>query len=61
MEVFAGWLIPITSALNTVVASGDPSILHLDVERRMSELALRVGPGALVALKLSANLELEPP
>lgn len=61
VEVFARWLFPITSALDTVVAGGDPSVLHLDVGRRMSELALRVGPGALVALKLSANLELEPP
>lgn len=44
------------SYLDTVVASGDPSVLHLDVSRWMGELALRVGPGALVALELSANL-----
>lgn len=42
--------------LDTVVASGNPSILHLDVSWRMSELAFCVGPGALVALELPANL-----
>lgn len=49
------------SYLDTVVASGDPSVLDLDVGWWMGELALRVGPGALVALELPANLELEPP
>lgn len=47
--------------LDTVVAGGDPSVLHLDVSRRMSELALRVGPGALVALELPTDLQLQPP
>lgn len=47
--------------LDTVVAGGHPSVLHLDVSRRMGELALRVGPGALVALELPANLQLQPP
>lgn len=47
--------------LDTVVAGGDPSVLHLDVSWWMGELALRVGPGALVALELPANLQLQPP
>lgn len=47
--------------LDTVVAGGDPSVLHLDVSWRMGELALRVGPGALVALELPTDLQLQPP
>lgn len=42
--------------LDTVVASSDPSVLHLDVSWWMGELALRVRPGTLVALELPANL-----
>lgn len=49
------------SYLNTVVARGDFSILHLDVVRRVRELALAVRPAALVPLELSTHLQLQPP
>lgn len=44
--------------LDTVVAGCYSSVLDLDVGWWMSEFALRVRPGALVALKLSADLKL---
>lgn len=46
--------------LDTVVASCDPSILHLHIRWWMRELAFRVWSGALVALKFSADFQLEP-
>lgn len=46
--------------LDTVVAGSDAAVLDLDVGGRVRELALRVGSGALVALELPADLELEP-
>ena len=48
------------SYLNTVVARCDAPALHLDVVRRVRELALVVGAGALVALVLAAHLQLQP-
>ena len=47
--------------LDAIVASRDSAILHLDIGRRMSKLALVVGPGALVSLELSTDFQLEPP
>ena len=44
--------------LDAIVASCDPTILHLDIGRRMSKLALVVGPGALVSLELSTDFQL---
>lgn len=46
--------------LDAVVAGDDASILHLDVGGRMGEFAFRVGTGALGALELAADLQLEP-
>lgn len=46
--------------LDAVVAGGDSSILHLDVGRGMRELALGVGPRALIPLEFTAHFELEP-
>lgn len=60
VEILARGLLSIASSLDRVVASRDATILYLDVGWRMGELALRVGPRALVALKLPANLELKP-
>lgn len=47
--------------LDGVVAGDDPSVLDFDVRRRVCELAVGVGAGALVALELPAHLKLEPP
>lgn len=60
VKVLAGRLLTVTSTLDRVVASGDASVLDLDVGRRVSELALRVRPRALVPLELAAHLQLEP-
>ncbi len=46
--------------LDTVVTGDDASILHLDVGWRVGEFAFRVGAGALGALELAADLQLEP-
>lgn len=46
--------------LDTVVTGNDASVLHLDVGGRMGEFALGVGTGALGALVLAADLQLEP-
>lgn len=46
--------------LNAVVAGGDLAVLHLDVVRRMCELALMVGPRALASLELATHLQLQP-
>lgn len=46
--------------LDTVVASSDSPVLHLDGGRRVSEFALGVGPGALVALEFAAHFQLQP-
>ena len=48
------------SYLDAIVAGSDASILHLDVGRRMRELAFGVWPGAFVPLELPAYLQLEP-
>lgn len=61
MKVFAWRLIPITPALNTVVAGGDSPVLDFHVVLGVRELALRIGPGAFVALELAADFELKPP
>lgn len=47
--------------LDAVVAGSDSAVLDLHVGRRVREFALRVWPGALVALELPADLQLEPP
>ena len=52
---------PAAAYLNTVIAGGDPPILHLHIERRVGELALGVGTRALLALELAADLQLQPP
>lgn len=46
--------------LDTVVAGGDSSILHLDGRRGMSELALGVRPRALISLELATHFKLQP-
>lgn len=61
VEVFTGWLLSVTPALNTVVAGSDPAVLDLHVSWRVRELALRVAPCALLSLELATHLELEPP
>jgi len=61
VEVLAGRLLPVTPALNTVIAGGHPAVLHLHVGRRVGELALAVRAGALLPLELPAHLQLEPP
>lgn len=48
------------SYLDTVVAGSNSSVLDLDVGWGMCELALGVRPGALVPLKLPADLQLQP-
>lgn len=60
MKILAGWLFSITSTLDAIVAGRHTAILHLDIGRRMSKLALVVGPGALVPLELAAHLQLQP-
>lgn len=60
VKVFAWRLVTITPALDTVVAGGDSSVLHLDVGRRVCELAFRVGTRTLVPLKLSTHFQLQP-
>lgn len=44
--------------LNAIVAGGNSSVLHFDGGRRVSELALGVGPRALIPLELAAHFEL---
>ncbi len=46
--------------LYAVVASRDTAVLDFDVGGRMRELALRVGPRALVPLELPADFKLQP-
>lgn len=60
VEILARRLLSVTPALDAVVAGGDAAVLHLDVGGRVRELALGVGPRALVALELAAHLELQP-
>lgn len=48
------------SYLNTVIAGCHPTVLDLDVGGRMGELAVGVGPCALLPLVLPAHLELQP-
>lgn len=60
VKVFAWWFFTITPALNAVVAGGDSSVLHLDVSRRMRELAFGVRASTLVPLELAAHFELQP-
>ena len=45
-------------SLDGVVARGHFAILHVDMRRRMRELALLVGARALSALELAADFEL---
>jgi hypothetical protein len=58
VKILARRLLTIASTLDAIVASCDPTILHLDIGRRMSKLALVVGPGALVSLELSTDFQL---
>lgn len=60
VKVFAWRLVTITPALDTVVACGDTTVLHLYVGWRVCELAFRIGTRALVALKLSTHFQLQP-
>lgn len=46
--------------LDTVVAGGDPSVLHLDGRRWMRELALGIRPRTLIPLELAAHFQLQP-
>ena len=46
--------------LNTVVAGGDPAVLHLHVGGGVGELALRVRPRTFLALELTTHLQLQP-
>ncbi len=46
--------------LDGVEAARDASVLHLDVGRRVRELALDLGARALVACELATHLEGEP-
>lgn len=58
MEVFAGWLLAVTPSLDTVVAGGDSSILHLDGSRGMRKFAFSIWSRALIPLELPAYFEL---
>jgi len=58
VEVLAGRLLAVAPSLYTVVAGGDTAVIDLHVGGRMSEFALVVASGALVALKLAANFQL---
>lgn len=49
-----------TTYLDTVVAGGDPSILHLDGSWGMRELAFGVRSRALIPLEFAAHFELQP-
>ena len=46
--------------LDGVEAARDAAVLHLDVGRRVRELALGVGPRALVARELATHFERQP-
>ena len=46
--------------LDTVVAGGDSSILHLHSSRGMRKLAFGVGSRALIPLKFAAHFKLQP-
>jgi len=60
VEVLASRLLAVAPALNTIVAGGHPPVLHLDVGRRVCELALGIAPCALLPLELAAHLQLQP-
>jgi len=60
VEVFTGGLFSVTPALNTIIAGRYPSVLNFYVCRRVGELALRVGPSALLTLKFTTHLQLQP-
>jgi len=60
VEILARWLLTVASPLNTIVAGGDPPVLHLHVGGRVGELALAIRSRALLSLELAANLQLQP-
>jgi len=61
VEILAGRLLPVTPALNTVVARSDPPILDLHIGGRVSKFALGIRARAFLTLELAADFELEPP
>jgi len=60
VEILARRLLTVAPALNTIVAGGHPPVLHLNVGRWVSKLALRVRSRALLPLELPAHLQLQP-
>lgn len=60
MKIFARWFLPVTSALDTVVTRRYTAVLNFHVGGGMCELAFGIRSGALVPLKFSADLQLQP-
>lgn len=46
--------------LDTVIASGNLAVLHLNIGRGMGELALRILARTFVALEFATHLQLQP-
>lgn len=61
VEIFASWLLTVTSPLNTVIAGCNSPVLNFNIWWRMSKLALSIRASALLPLVLPTHLQLQPP
>jgi hypothetical protein len=60
VQILALRIVSRTPSLYRIVTGRNTTVLHVDMRRWMSEFAFVFGAGALTALKLSTDFELEP-